>query len=134
MVKARKLLHESPKYIDPATGQSKYAKVVKGACGAHTWDLFIGDVLKMPCFHQLSAKIKRIVSVIYNHDILRDQYQNQEGGKRLSRFVDSRFGIMKIMAEDVKQNRNAIGRTIQSEVSQYLLWENETCGRIRFGF
>ena len=32
-IKARRLLHTDPKYHDPATGRSKYEKVVMGSCG-----------------------------------------------------------------------------------------------------
>lgn len=113
-VKARKLLDTDPKYFDPATGRSRYEKIVKGSCGAHTMDLFIEDVCKMDWASALATKMKRIVNAVYNADCLRDQYQNKESGRRLSKFVDTRFGTLKLVAEDLKQNRLPLGRTLQS--------------------
>ena len=119
-VKARKLLDTSPKYIDQETVQSKYAHIIKGSCGAHTMDLFIEDVCKMPWAVDLCTKMKRIVNTMYGSDCLRHQYMNVEGGKRLSKFVDTRFGTLKLVAEDLKLNRHQIGRTLQS--SSWTKW------------
>lgn len=114
-IKARRLLHTDPKYHDPATGRSKYEKVVMGSCGAHTLDLFIEDVCKMPWAAALATKMKRVVNTVYGSDSLRHQYQSVERGKRLSKFVDTRFGTLKLVAEDLKVNRQQLGRTLQSD-------------------
>ena len=107
-VKARRLLHEDPKY------GGKYSKIITGGCGGHALDLFIEDVCKMENYSCIVKSIKRIVNVIYNHDKVRNEYQNVEGGGRLSRWVDTRFAIAYIMAEDVKQNKEAIKKTVAS--------------------
>ena len=108
-VKARRLLHEDKKYGD------KYKAIVTGGCGGHALDLFIEDVVKMGLFSDLIKSIKRLVNVIYNHDKVHNEYFNVEKGGRLSRWVDTRFAIAKIMAEDVKANRQAIKRTVASD-------------------
>jgi hypothetical protein len=108
-VKARRLLHKDKKYGD------KYRAIVTGGCGGHALDLFIEDVVKMGLFSDLIKSIKRLVNVIYNHGKVHNEYFNVEKGGRLSRWVDTCFAIAKIMAEDVKANRQAIKRTVASD-------------------
>lgn len=108
-VKARRLLHTDPKY------GGKYSAIVTGGCGAHALDLWMEDVSKLPAFKPLVEKVKRIVRVVYNHDIVRDAYQNKENGKRLSQFVETRFSVVSLMCEDLKDNKNALLRTVASD-------------------
>ena len=50
------------------------------------------------------------MGVIYNHDMVLSAYHD-EGGKRLSCFVKTRFSIVLLMCKEIKENHKAIART-----------------------
>ena len=89
---------------------NKYKKIVSGSCGAHSIDMWVKDVCKLPYFVPLIASVKRLVNVVYNHDMVHSAYVD-EGGQLISRFVDTCFSIVSLMCEKIKANHRGLIRT-----------------------